>query len=158
MRDGLKLMIALVGRCGCSGASETASRFGFPILPPSRPHRPEVPESAVWRAISSSSPPLAFFRTRSPLLLACLGSLPALCSLHRQWAWFVHRLNPEKYVRDCIARFGAVVHPAHIDQALGFSSGCGSNRPPPQQQQQGIDTAASALEALTRQVRQSVCQ
>ncbi|GFR43099.1 hypothetical protein Agub_g3930, partial [Astrephomene gubernaculifera] len=41
-----------------------------------------------------------------------------------QWAWFVHRLNPIKYVNDCTARFGAGgLHAAHLLQSLGFSSG-----------------------------------
>ncbi|KAG2439848.1 hypothetical protein HYH02_010480 [Chlamydomonas schloesseri] len=59
-------------------------------------------------------------RTREPAAAALL-----LPPLDVQWAWFVHRLNPNKYLEDCRARFGRELHPAGPQQALGFS-GCSS--------------------------------
>eukprot|EP00198_Chlamydomonas_reinhardtii_P004087 XP_001693423.1 predicted protein [Chlamydomonas reinhardtii] len=58
-------------------------------------------------------------RTRDPAQAALL-----VAPLDVQWAWFVHRLNPNKYLDDCRARFGRELHPASPQQALGFS-GCG---------------------------------
>jgi hypothetical protein len=49
-------------------------------------------------------------------------------TLHPQWAWYVHRLNPRQYVRDTERRFGWEVHPSNLTQALGF---CAPSAPQP---------------------------
>ncbi|KAG2443949.1 hypothetical protein HXX76_002288 [Chlamydomonas incerta] len=61
---------------------------------------------------------LQHVQTREPAAAALL-----VPPLDVQWAWFVHRLNPNKYLDDCRARFGRELHPAGPQQALGFS-GC----------------------------------
>ncbi|GIL84221.1 hypothetical protein Vretifemale_12913 [Volvox reticuliferus] len=70
-----------------------------------------------------------------------------------QWAWFVHRLNPVQYLKDCTARFGTGVHPGDIQQALGFSNGSSSQPQKfPSRQQHHHAPSAEPNKNTTRQV------